>query len=233
MKKYFFIVVLFTLFFAQSTFAQKTFLLKGASKTYDVKITIAKCEKDICEGKATVFLMKKNQTTPFQTVRMPNLYLELGDDRKPTANLIELYGMNNSGVVFEDFNFDGADDLALRNGNEGAYGGPSYDILLFSKARNNFLINRELSELASSNLGLFDVDKKNKTIETFTKSGCCWHQTTRYRVINNRPKKVYAFTEDATAANDKVILTTETLNAGKWRKTKKTVLRKDYYNEQQ
>jgi hypothetical protein len=73
MKKYFFIVVLFTLFFAQSTFAQKTFLLKGASKTYDVKITIAKCEKDICEGKATVFLMKKNQTTPFQTVRMPNL----------------------------------------------------------------------------------------------------------------------------------------------------------------
>lgn len=231
MKKHLFLVSLLMLIAAPNALAEKIFLLKNASKNYDLKIAIAKCEKDICEGKATVFLLKKNQTAPFQTIRMPNLYLELGDGRNPTANLIELYGMNNSGVVFDDFNFDGTDDLALRNGNEGAYGGPSYDILLFSKTRGNFVKNRELTDLASSNLGLFDVDKKNKTIEAFTKSGCCWHQTTRYRVVNNRPKKVYVFTEDGANPNETVVLTTETLNGGRWRKTTKTVLKKDYYRE--
>jgi hypothetical protein len=161
------------------------------------------------------------------------MYLELGDDKKPTANLIELYGMNKSGVIFDDYNFDGAEDLALRNGNEGAYGGPSYDVLLFSKTKNNFAKSRELSALASENLGLFTVDGKKMTIETFNKSGCCFHVTTRYQVINNRPKKVYVFTEDATdVGSEKVKLTTETLVGGKWKKTIKYAKTKDYYKEQ-
>ncbi|MBA2495349.1 MAG: hypothetical protein H0V31_11725 [Acidobacteria bacterium] len=232
MKKIFLFISILLLT-ATNFYAQKTFLLKNASKTFDVKIKIAKCEDDICESKATVYLMKKNQTAPFQTIQMPNMYLELGDDKKPTANLIELYGMNNSGVIFDDYNFDGAEDLALRNGNEGAYGGPSYDVLLFSKTKNNFAKSRELSALASENLGLFTVDGKKMTIETFNKSGCCFHVTTRYQVINNRPKKVYVFTEDATdVGSEKVKLTTETLVGGKWKKTIKYAKTKDYYKEQ-
>lgn len=219
------------LFGAGNIYAAETFLLKGASKNFDVKIKIAKCDEDTCEGAATIYLMKKDQAQPFQTIAMPNMYLELGKDKKPTANLIELYGENNSGVVFDDYNFDGADDLALRNGNDGAYGGPSYDILVFSKATGKFTKNLALSKLASENLGLFTADKKAKTLETFSKDGCCWHQTTRYRVVNNRPVKVYVFTEDAANGGDKVKLTTETLVAGKWRKTTKTALTKDYYKE--
>jgi hypothetical protein len=213
-------------------FAQQTFLLKNASKTFDVKIEIAKCEDDICEGKAAVHLLEKDGSSPIQTIAMPNLYLELSADRKPTANLIELYGTNNSGVIFDDFNFDGTEDLALRNGNEGAYGGPSYDIFLAAKPDNKFVKNAALTKLASENLGMFEIDKKQKTIETFNKSGCCWHQTTRYKVTGNRPVKVYVFTEDAADGGEKVQLTTETLVAGKWKKTVKQALKKDYYKEQ-
>ena len=221
------------LFASMNLSAQKTFLLKNASKNFDVKIKIEKCENETCEGAATVYLLRKNQTKPLQMIRMSNLFLELGDDRKPTANLIELYGDNNSGVVFDDYNFDGADDLALRNGNDGAYGGPSYDILLFSKTKNNFVKSPALTKLASENLGLFTVDKKQKTIETFNKSGCCWHQTTRYQVVGNHPKKVYVFTEDAAGADgEKVILTTEMLVGGRWKTKTKTALLKDYYKEQ-
>ena len=222
----------FVILLSVNSFAQKTFLLKKASKTFDVKIDVAKCEDDICEGAATVSLLKKGQTTAFQTIKMPNMYLELGKDQKPTANLIELYGENNSGVVFDDFNFDGIDDIALRNGNNGAYGGPSYDVYLVVVPSGKFVKNAALTELASSSLGLFTVDKKAKTIETFNKSGCCYHETERYQVINNRPKKVYVFIEDA-AGNDgtKVVLTTKTLVNGKWQTKTKTAPTKDYYKE--
>ncbi len=226
MKKIFLLISLLLIITA-SIFAQETFLLKNASKNFDVKIKIAECEDNICQGKATVYLTKKNQTTPFQTIQLPNMYLELGKDKEPTANLVELYGENNSGVISDDYNFDGAEDFALRNGNNGAYGGPSYEVLLFSKAKNNFVKNAELTKLAGENLGMFTVDKQKKIIETFNKDGCCYHKTTRYQVINNRPKKVYVFTEDAsTAASEKVILTTETLVHGRWKKTVKYAKRK-------
>jgi len=226
------LTILFTVFTASGICAQQTFLLKNASKIFDVKIRIAECENDICEGKATVYILEKDSSSPVQTLLMPNLYLELNEDRKPTANLIELYGMNNSGVIFDDFNFDGAEDLALRNGNEGAYGGPSYDVFLAAKPNNKFIKNAALTKLASENLGMFELDKKRKTVETSNKSGCCWHQTNRYKVVGNRPVKVYVFTEDAANGGEQVKLTTETLVRGKWKKTVKHALKKDYYKEQ-
>ena len=238
MKKYLFLIFVFALA-ATDAVAQQNFLLKDASKNFDVKIRVAKCDftdasYKTCEGRASVSLFKKNESRAFQTIEMPNLFLELGENKQPTANLIELYGENNSGVIFDDFNFDGAEDLALRNGNEGAYGGPSYDIYLFSKTGGGrFVKNAALSKLASENLGLFTVDKKEKTLETFNKSGCCYHETTRYKIVNNRPVKVYVFIEDAMSVPDgKVKLTTEKLVGGKWRKTTKTALAKDYYKEQ-
>lgn len=231
MKKYFW-MILIVLSAAASSYPQKTFLLKDASKNFDVKIAVEKCEDDICEGKGTIYLMKKNAKTAFQTIRMPSIYLELGGDQKPTANLVELYGMNNSGVIFDDYNFDGAEDLAVRSGNDGAYGGPSYDVLLFTKATGKFVKNAGLTRLASENLGMFTVNKKTKTLETFTKSGCCWHETTRYKMVGNRPVKIYVFTEDATGGDDKVRLTTRRLVNGKWRTTTKTALIDEYYKEQ-
>ena len=216
--------------FSFNAFGQKSFLLKNVSAVFDVKIEIAACEAETCEGKAAVYLTKKGASAAFQTIQMPNMFLELGADQKPTANLIELYGENNSGVIFDDFNFDGTDDIALRNGNDGAYGGPSYDVYLVVKPSGKFVRNAALTELASSSLGLFTIDKKAKTIETFNKSGCCYHETARYQVIYNRPKKVYEFIEDAAGGDGtKVILTTKTLVGGKWRTKVKTALTKNYY----
>ncbi|CAN5708130.1 hypothetical protein BH20ACI4_BH20ACI4_11290 [soil metagenome] len=232
MKKIILLTVV--LLFASTTlFAQKNFLLKEASKNFDVKINIASCEEDICEGETIFYLSRKNQKKPFQTIKMANSYLELGENQKPTANLIELYGMNNSGIIFDDYNFDGIEDLAIRNGNDGAYNGPSYDVFLFSKTKNRFVANMPLTELASNNLGMFTVNKKTETLETFTKSGCCWHQTARYKVVNNRPKKVYVFTEDAMGGGENMKLITETLLPnGKWKKTTKSANTDGYYKDQ-
>lgn len=234
MKKIFIIVAL--LITTRTIFAQQSFLLKDASKIYDVRIKIAKCDfadasYKTCEGRATVSLSKKNQSKAFQTIEMPNMFLELGEDSKPTANLIELYGENNSGVVFDDYNFDGIEDLALRNGNDGAYGGPSYDVFLFSKTANKFVKSGELTKLASENLGLFTVDAKKKTLETFSKDGCCYHETTRYKIVGNRPRKVYVFIEDAANGGDTVTLTAKTFVGGKWKKSVRYAKTKDYYKD--
>ena len=93
MKKHFLLIV-FVLLTAATVFGQKSFLLKDASKNFDLKITVAGCEEGICEGKATVYFLKKNQTSVAQTIQMPNIYLELGADGNPSANLTELYGMS-------------------------------------------------------------------------------------------------------------------------------------------
>ena len=65
---------------------------------------------------------------------------------------------------------------------------------------------------------MFTVDKKKKTLETFDKSGCCWHITERYDVVGGRPRKIFDMVEDATIEDDtKIKITTKTLVKGKWR----------------
>lgn len=231
MKNITFKLVMTTLFMLASSAvasAQQSFVLRQASSVYDVRVKIAACDEDSCEGVATVELIKKSNKALVQKIELANLFLELGDDRKPTANVIELYG-DNSGIVFDDFNFDGIQDIALRAGNDGAYGGPSYDIMVFSPRQRKFVIHEKLTELASENLGLFRVDRKAKTLTTFNKSGCCWHQTERYVIRNNRPVKVYVVIEDATRADEKVEVTTMRLVNGRWRKTTRLYAIDKYY----
>lgn len=223
-------VVAATILLVIGASAQKTFLLKDASKRFDIRVQVAECSESSCEGKATIELLNKSTTAVFQKIEMPEFFLELGDDLTPTTNVVELYG-DNSGIVFGDFNFDGKDDLALRNGNYGLYGGPSYDVLLYSASGRKFVLHEKLTELASNNLGLFDVDPMARTITTFAKSGCCWHQTERYVIRKNQPVKVYELTEDATVPNDKVRVTTRRLVNGRWRKSTKIYSRSKYYKE--
>ncbi len=117
------------------------------------------------------------------------------------------------------------EDVAICNGTNGSYGGPSYDIYLSSRAAKKFVYNKTFTDLAS-HLGMFVVDEKKKTLLTFDKSGCCWHITERYSVVNNRPVKIFEEVEDATIPDDsKVKITTKTLVKGKWKTSVKYVKR--------
>ena len=75
-------------------------------------------------------------------------------------------------------------------------------------------------------LGMFDLDAKRKRLRALSKSGCCWHMTEEFIVINNRPKKVLEIVEDATIGDEKKVkIITKRLVNGHWRKTIKYVLR--------
>lgn len=222
------IVIIGTMFIAGtvSIFAQKTFELKDASKYFDIKVTVAKCDDALCNGEAKFEFHKKGSSKPYQTIEMADTYLEFGEKGVPKVNTTVLYD-EQSVVNVDDYNFDGMEDVAISDGTNGSYNMPSYEIYLSSRSAGKFVYSKEFSELAH-HLGMLTVNKRRKFLETFDKSGCCWHITERYRVVNNRPVKFYEMVEDATIEDEsKVKVTTKTLVGSKWRTSVKYVKREE------
>jgi hypothetical protein len=211
-------------------FGQNKFELKDASKNYNVNINVENCDKEECQGKATIELFDKKTSKKLQTLTSDNLNFYLNEDQKPTANIIQLYN-EQSPLIFDDFNFDGTEDIALRNGNESSYGGPSYDVYVFNSTKKQFVPSEELTALAYENLGMFNTDSERKRLITYSKSGCCWHMTTEYSVLPQRGLfKVYELEEDATA-DEKVIVTKREFIDDKWITNTKTYPINEYYKD--
>jgi hypothetical protein len=232
MNKYFLIISLFILS-ASGVFAQENYLFKNESKIYDVKAQVENCDEDgkqsICNSKGVFYILKKGTSEVLQTIEMDETYLTISADKRKKGDVTELYGNEHDGVYFEDYNFDGIEDLGIANGNYRPYGGTSYDVFLYSKTKRKFVRDEELSHLETEIVST-NINKKLKIIETETKSGCCWHERARYRFVGNRLQKFYVFTEDGTGASGKwVEVTTERLIKGKWRSTTKRYLLKKYY----
>lgn len=221
------LLVLFTIT-SNLSFAQKEFSINDGSTTYAVLITVAKCESNECSGQGTVVLYDKASNTIFQTLKSEDLYFFHEGLLSPTVNVIEIYG-EQSPLIFDDFNFDGNEDLAVRNGNNGSYGGPSYDIYLLNTATRQFEINSKFTELASINLGMFETDREKQRLITFNKSGCCWHITTEYEVSDNNLVKVYEVEEDATGDSGYVTVIEHKLTKGVWYVSTKKSKIEDYY----
>ena len=205
---------------------QKTFELKDASKYFDIKVTVEKCEDGFCGGKASFSFYKKGGKTPYQVINLPDTQIQLDDNGNAQANVTMLYD-NQSVVNVDDFNFDGMEDIAICDGANGSYGGPSYQVYLSSKSAGKFVLSLAFTELGS-HLGMFTVDKKVKTLRIFDKDGCCWHVTEEYSVVNNRPVKVFIEEEDARIADEKKVkVTTKRLINGKWQTKVKYVKREE------
>jgi hypothetical protein len=223
MKK---LIVALVLLLSGTAFSQHTFDLKDASNYFDVKVSVEKCDDMYCSGKAVFMFYKKGGTRPFQVISLPDTQMQLDESSKPLTNVTMLYD-NQSAVNVGDYNFDGMEDIALCDGANGSYGSPSYRVYLSAKASKKFVYNPAFTALGK-HLGMFTVNKEKKTIETFDKSGCCWHITERYDVVAGKPRKVFEEVEDATIQDDtKVKITTKTIAGGKWKTSVKYVKRED------
>lgn len=223
MKK---LLLLLVFLFGTTAFGQKTFEVKNASRYFDIKINVAQCDDSSCTGKASFSFYKKGATIPYQTINLPDTYVELGDGGAPEVNETLLYD-KQSAVNVGDFNFDGMEDVALCDGTHGGYGMPSYRVYLSNRAAKKFVYDAAFSKLGTQ-LGMFEVDKPKKVLRVFSKSGCCWHRTEEFAVVANRPTKVFEETEDATIADEtKVLVTTKKLVNGKWQVSSKKVKREE------
>ena len=216
---------------SQPCFSQSHYEIKDGSKRFDAQITVQSCEGDDCSGKGIVKLIDKKTKKLFQTLESDDLTLYLDKDQKPTVNVIQLYN-EQSPLIFDDFNFDGSEDIAIRNGNQSGYGGPSYDVYVYNSTKKQFVPSEELTALAYENLGMFQTDSERKRIITFAKSGCCWHITTEYAVVPKKGlQKVYEMEEDATGDGENMKVITRKLINNKWVvKTKKYKIDNYYKN---
>jgi hypothetical protein len=222
--------LLLFIFFGTAVFGQNHFELKDASKNYNVKIDVQNCDKDECRGKATIEFVDKKTSKKFQTLTSDDLDFYLTADQQPTANIIQLYD-EQSPLIFDDFNFDGTEDVAIRNGNQSGYGGPSYDVYVFNSTKKQFVQSEELTSLAYENLGMFQTDSERKRLITYSKSGCCWHITTEYSIIPHRGLvKVYEVEEDATNG-ERVKVTTKEFKDDKWIMNSKDYPIDEYYKQ--
>jgi len=202
-------------------------VIHTASKQWDFVMSVAGCHQDTsyprCEGPGMLDIFAKGSGKRVQHLPAKNIFIELDNQGKVTTNLVEMYGDNNSGLVVDDINFDGTDDIALRTGNEGAYGGPSYEVLLYQPTSKTFVKSESLTQLGSENLGLFDIDPTTKTLTSFTKSGCCWHQSSVWEVHNDKPVLIQEVTEDATVGDSMMLISTRKLLNGQWQTTEQKV----------
>jgi len=115
----------------------------------------------------------------------------------PMVNGATLY--DDQGMIqIGDFNFDGATDFAVQDGPNSCYGGPSYHVFLFDAANRRFSMSEAFTALAQEWCGFFAVDPKKQELSTSTKSGCCWHQSARWKVANGAPAQVYSLVVEHT-----------------------------------
>ncbi len=81
------------------------------------------------------------------------------------------------------------------DGQNSCYHGPSFQVYLATG--KGFQYSPDFTALAQEYCGMFDVDAKNKIISTMTKSGCCWHQFSEYKVASNSPYPIKIVEEEA------------------------------------
>jgi hypothetical protein len=211
------------------------FNIPDASPQYGARIHVETCDKDACSGPAKIELYRRADKSTVQRIETADLAILLGDKKQPAANITQLYS-DQSAIIIADFNFDGSEDLAIRNGNNSGYGGPSYDVYVYHATKKQFVPAADLTELASSKLGMFQVDAKRKRLITFEKSGCCWHMTTEYAVVPGKGLlDVYSKEEAVRADGERVdVIVSERVELkadGKWRKSKRTYKVSEYYKQ--
>lgn len=208
-----------------TAFGQQHFRFTNISKKYDVDVTTERMEYTAWRGKTKVQLFRKGASRPFQIIHLKDTQILIDDNGKPEiARVKDKENGKWSSVYLEDFDFDGFDDLAVADGDNGGYRGTSYSIYLFDRTSVRFKLSPSFTRLGQGPyIGIPEIDTKKKTLEVFWKSGYGFYQIERYSVSGKKPRKIYEHSE-STAINDgNRYITTKKLINGKWRVWNKAV----------
>ncbi|MBO9829504.1 hypothetical protein J7373_14725 [Xanthomonas sp. A2111] len=168
--------------FAAST--HRRYDLQDFSDRYRATLEIEDSGEVFRPGIVRVFA--RGNATPLLEVASPELVLDTdAKSGKVKANVHELPYGEQSVLIYEDFNFDGIKDLAVMDGQNSCYHGPSYQVYLGTA--DGFEADADFTDLAQSNCGLFEVDAQARELHTMTKDGCCWHQYATYAIRDGEP----------------------------------------------
>lgn len=166
-------------------FSQTKFKIDDFSKDYYGLVIIQDTAQVYSKGSIAIYNSKTNKQ--ILKIHVQELAFTLNDN-KLLSNIKSIPYGEQSLIMYEDYNFDGIKDLAINDGQNSCYHGPSFKIYLASN--NDFSFNKDFTRLAQDYCGMFHVDSENKTLETMRKDGCCWHEYSLFIVENNKPKAI-------------------------------------------
>lgn len=176
------LVAILTVLYAHVAFAQATYTVDDFSPDYRATVYIAQPNEVFSPGWISI----EDKKTKKELFKVESEELAIDTENgKVIPNIKELPYGRQSVIQYEDFNFDGIKDLAIEDGQESCYHGPSFTVYLGIK--KGFKRSKEFTDLAHNYCGMFDIDAKEKTISTMTKSGCCWHQQSLFKIKNGLP----------------------------------------------
>lgn len=190
----------------------KTYDVENFSDEYSVKVEVFDYERDeeynfVTGNNGVIRIFNQKNSKEIISFNLDYFYFNLNENSQVITKDI---------IYNEDFNLDGTKDFAIRKNNNNCYGSPTFDIYLIKN--KNFVLSKEFSDLAQNYCGMFEM--KGNEILTNKKSGCCWHEFTKFIVKNGKPTKFYVRTEDIKGSENGWIneITTEKLVNGVWQK---------------
>jgi hypothetical protein len=169
------------------------------SNNYNFKTNIKRYkiadDQDSCI--VTITILKKENSTPIQTIKITSDYLfgNTYSDCKAKRSYITLKNAktvaedNDFGdIIVADFNFDTLEDIALKN-NSGGNGGPMYNFYIQNET-GKFVLNKYLSNTMEF-FPLF-INKKKKTLTTLVHSNAYEQCKSTYAqdTLTNKWKKI-------------------------------------------
>jgi hypothetical protein len=223
MKKYL-ITLLFLLFtnkLIQAQTSQKLVVV-DKTKTLKAELNFKNCETektfeevDYTCDKVEIIIYKNNKVI-----------------QKLKVDLDKLHPISKDDLKFADCNFDGIDDVITRNETLSGYGNPGYNIYLYNKTKNQFELNKAITELSSeiNNIGLFDIDNKNQRLVRNCHVGGPRDWFEIYKIVNNKPimiKSVMWHQSLNRKSDDDYEVEIKELKNNKWTTMKRVVKEKE------
>lgn len=128
------------------------------------------------------------------------------------------YEQKGHSFVVTDVDGDGHEDLIVWSGRDGAYGGASYEVLLFDPGAQQFEVAPSLSELTVGANGLFSID--GDQLKLTSSDGCCMRVFDTYAIEQREPVLVARVTEERDASTNRITTKTERAIEGKLQEVK-------------
>ncbi|MFK3774562.1 XAC2610-related protein [Pseudomonas sp. NPDC089406] len=178
-------VVLATAFTPQAMAAPKSFALVDPSGQYLVEVLFPEVPQDPQTlAQALITLRDRQSLEPLQQLQTQMDSLPDEDPESVNDWLSGPYGL----LSFGDFNFDGRQDVAIRDATQVMLtGNYRYTVYLQDEQQAHWVQHNELTALARETvLGMFDVDTANRQLVVLTNRGCCASRSARWQFTDGK-----------------------------------------------
>ncbi|WP_260958583.1 XAC2610-related protein [Pseudomonas citri] len=174
-----------------------SFAVNDRSGQYLVEVVFPDPPQDRKQLAQAFMTVRDNKTREvLQQLQTPAGNMAVDRNGKADAWLLGPFSL----LYFDDFNFDGRLDLAIRNGSDPvASYKPKFDVYLQTPApqKAQWILNQPLTDLArETTSGMFSVSPLDGILLSQVDRECCWTRTTQWQMRGDELVRLHASTQE-------------------------------------